>query len=105
MAIVKTGNALTSKFVQPGSTYEIDGYGLLTARAIYLLDKSVGGTAVAGGQCSIKNRHVIQLPVQLRDRVQIPPYTENQRVSRCCCSNIIIGSPCLLHTIAPNPRA
>jgi hypothetical protein len=50
MAIVKTGNALTSKFVQPGSTYEIDGYGLLTARAIYLLDKSVGGTAVVGGQ-------------------------------------------------------
>lgn len=50
MSLVKKGNPLTTKFVQPGSTYETDGYGLLTARAVYLLDKTVGGTAVIGGQ-------------------------------------------------------
>ena len=50
MALVKAGNALTSKFVQPGSSYETDGYGLLTAKATYLLDQSVGGTAIIGGQ-------------------------------------------------------
>jgi hypothetical protein len=50
MAIVKFGNALTSKFVQPGSTYETDGYGLLTAKAIYQVDQAVGGTAVFSGQ-------------------------------------------------------
>ena len=50
MSIVKRGNALTAKFVQPGSTYETDGYGLLTAKAIYQLDQSVGGTAIVGGQ-------------------------------------------------------
>lgn len=50
MAIVKQGNALTTKFVQPGSTYETDGYGLLTARAFYQVDQSVGGTAIVGGQ-------------------------------------------------------
>lgn len=50
MAIVKLGNALTSKFVQPGSTYETDGYGLLTAKAIYQVDQTIGGTAVFGGQ-------------------------------------------------------
>lgn len=50
MALVKNGNALTTKFVQPGSTYETDGYGLLTARTFYQVDQSVGGTAVVGGQ-------------------------------------------------------
>lgn len=50
MAIVKFGNPLTSKFLQAGSTYETDGYGLLTARALYRLDKTVGGTEVTGGQ-------------------------------------------------------
>lgn len=50
MAIVKLGNTLAEKFVTPGSTYETDGYGLLTGRAVYHLDKSVGGTAVFGGQ-------------------------------------------------------
>lgn len=50
MAIVKYGDALTSKFVQPGSSYETDGYGLLTAKAFYQLDQSVGGTAIVGGQ-------------------------------------------------------
>jgi hypothetical protein len=50
MAIVKLGNALTAKFVQPGSTYETDGYGLITGKSTYQLDQSVGGTAVVGGQ-------------------------------------------------------
>lgn len=50
MAIVKLGNPLTAKFLQAGSTYETDGYGLLTAKGIYQLDQSVGGTAVVGGQ-------------------------------------------------------
>ena len=50
MAIVKLGNALTVKFLQAGSTYETDGYGLLTAKGIYQLDQSVGGTAIVGGQ-------------------------------------------------------
>ena len=50
MAIVKLGNPLTAKFLQAGSTYETDGYGLLTAKGIYQLDQSVGGTAIVGGQ-------------------------------------------------------
>lgn len=50
MAIVKAGNALTSKFVQPGSSYETDGYGLVTAKTFYQVDQSVGGTAIVGGQ-------------------------------------------------------
>jgi hypothetical protein len=50
MALIKAGNALTAKFVQPGSTYEIDGYGMLTAKAVYMLDQSVGGTAIIAGQ-------------------------------------------------------
>jgi hypothetical protein len=50
MALVKFGNALTAKFVQPGSSFETDGYGMLTAKAIYQLDQSVGGTAIVGGQ-------------------------------------------------------
>lgn len=50
MAIVKFGNALTGKFVQPGGSFTNDGYGLMTARATYIVDKSVGGTAVFTGQ-------------------------------------------------------
>lgn len=50
MALVKAGNLLTAKFVQPGGTYQTDGYGLLTGRATFIVDKSIGGTAVTGGQ-------------------------------------------------------
>jgi hypothetical protein len=50
MALVKAGNALTSKFVQPGGSYTNDGYGLMTARATYYVDKTVGGSAVFTGQ-------------------------------------------------------
>jgi hypothetical protein len=50
MAIVKLGNPLTEKFLQAGSTYETDGYGLITAKGIYQLDQTVGGTAIVGGQ-------------------------------------------------------
>jgi hypothetical protein len=50
MAIVKAGSALTTKMLQPGGVYQTDGYGLLTGRVTYLVDKANGGTAVAGGQ-------------------------------------------------------
>lgn len=50
MTLVKKGDALTTKFVQPGGTYTNDGYGMMTARATYIVDKGVGGTAVATGQ-------------------------------------------------------
>jgi hypothetical protein len=50
MAIVKAGNPLTTKFVQPGGSYTNDGYGMMTARATYYVDKDAGGTAVATGQ-------------------------------------------------------
>jgi hypothetical protein len=50
MAIVKKGDALTSKMIQPGGVYQTDGYGLLTGRTTYMVDKASGGTAVIGGQ-------------------------------------------------------
>jgi hypothetical protein len=50
MTLVKKGDALTTKFVQPGGTYTNDGYGMMTARATYIVDKGVGGTAVTTGQ-------------------------------------------------------
>jgi hypothetical protein len=50
MALVKAGNALTTKFVQPGGSFTNDGYGMMTARATYIVDKTVGGTAVFTGQ-------------------------------------------------------
>jgi hypothetical protein len=50
MALVKAGNDLTAKFVQPGGSFTNDGYGMMTARATFLVDKTVGGTAVFTGQ-------------------------------------------------------
>jgi hypothetical protein len=50
MAIVKQGDALTTKMIQPGGVYQTDGYGLLTGRTTYMVDKGSGGTAVIGGQ-------------------------------------------------------
>jgi hypothetical protein len=50
MAIVKKGDALTTKMLQPGGVYQTDGYGLLTGKTTYLVDKANGGTAVIGGQ-------------------------------------------------------
>jgi hypothetical protein len=50
MALVKNGNPLTTKFVQPGGSYTNDGYGLMTAKATYYVDQTVGGTAVIPGQ-------------------------------------------------------
>ena len=50
MALVKYGNTLLEKWVQPGGFYTNDGYGLMTARATYLVNKTVGGTAVVTGQ-------------------------------------------------------
>jgi hypothetical protein len=50
MALVKNGNALTAKLIQPGGVYQTDGYGVLTGRCKYFVDKASGGTAVVGGQ-------------------------------------------------------
>ena len=50
MTIVAKGNPLTTKFPQPGSVYETDGYGLLTAKSTYIVDQAVGGSAVMTGQ-------------------------------------------------------
>lgn len=50
MAIVKLGNPLTAKFLQPGSVYDTDGYGLMTAKSTFIVDQTIGGTAVATGQ-------------------------------------------------------
>jgi hypothetical protein len=50
MALVKNGNALTAKLIQPGGVYQTDGYGLLTGRCKYFINKAEGGTAVIGGQ-------------------------------------------------------
>jgi hypothetical protein len=50
MALVSLGNPLTSKFLQPGATYEHNGYGLLSSKSTYILDDTVGGTAITPGQ-------------------------------------------------------
>lgn len=50
MTIVKNGNPLTTKFAQPGGTYTNDGYGMMTGRVTYFVDKTAGGTAVISGQ-------------------------------------------------------
>jgi hypothetical protein len=50
MALVTLGNPLTSKFIQPGATYEHNGYGLLTSKSSFILDNTVGGTAIVPGQ-------------------------------------------------------
>jgi hypothetical protein len=50
MAIIKKGNALTTKLLQPGGTYQTDGYGLLTGKATFLVDSAAASTAVVGGQ-------------------------------------------------------
>jgi hypothetical protein len=50
MAIVSLGDPLTAKFVQAGGVYQTDGYGLLTGKATYIVDRTIGGTAVVGGQ-------------------------------------------------------
>ena len=47
MAIIKAGNPLTTKFIQPGATYEHNGYGLLSSKCTYITDKTV--TAVEPG--------------------------------------------------------
>jgi hypothetical protein len=50
MTLVKKGDPLTTKFVQPGGNYTNDGYGMMTARATYIVDKAAGGSAVTTGQ-------------------------------------------------------
>lgn len=50
MAIVKKGDALTTKLLQPGGVYNTDGYGMLTGKATFYVDSAAAGTAVTGGQ-------------------------------------------------------
>jgi hypothetical protein len=50
MALVKNGNLLTTKLLQPGGSYTNDGYGMMTARATYYVDKASSATAVVTGQ-------------------------------------------------------
>lgn len=49
MARVDKGNALTSKLLQPGWTYQNDGYGLITGAARFMVNKGSEGTAVLFG--------------------------------------------------------
>lgn len=50
MAVIKTGDPLTTKLLNPGGTYNTDGYGLITGTATFSVDSASAGTAVVGGQ-------------------------------------------------------
>ena len=49
MARVDKGNALTSKLLQPGWTYQNDGYGLVTGAARFIVTKGSESSAVLFG--------------------------------------------------------
>lgn len=49
MARVDKGNALTTKLLQPGWTYQNDGYGLVTGAARFMVNKGSEVTAVIYG--------------------------------------------------------
>jgi hypothetical protein len=49
MARVDKGNALTSKMLQPGWTYQNDGFGLVTGAARFMVNKGSEGTAILYG--------------------------------------------------------
>jgi hypothetical protein len=55
MAIVKTGNALTTPVQQPGAKISDDGYGLLTATVVWKADESasLGSVVNRGSTCPI----------------------------------------------------
>jgi hypothetical protein len=55
MAIVKTGNALTTPVQQPGGKISDDGYGLLTATVVWKADASaaLGSVVNRGSTCPI----------------------------------------------------
>jgi hypothetical protein len=55
MAIVKTGNALTTPVQQPGAKISDDGYGLLTATVVWKADDSaaLGSVVNRGSTCPI----------------------------------------------------
>jgi hypothetical protein len=50
MAVIKRGDPLTTKLLNPGGTYNTDGYGLITGTATFSVDSASAGTAVVGGQ-------------------------------------------------------
>ena len=55
MAIVKTGNALTTPLQQPGGKISDDGYGLLTATVVWKADESaaLGSVVNRGSTCPL----------------------------------------------------
>lgn len=55
MAIVKTGNALTTPVQQPGGKISNDGYGLLTATVVWKADESaaLGSVVNRGSTCPL----------------------------------------------------
>jgi hypothetical protein len=42
MALISTGNVLTSEVLQPGYSFQSDGFGLITGTATYKVDKTAG---------------------------------------------------------------
>jgi len=42
MALISTGNVLSSEVLQPGFTFQSDGFGLITGTATYRVDKTAG---------------------------------------------------------------
>jgi len=50
MALVSTGDPLTTKLLQPGGTFQTNGYGLLTGRATFYVNAAQSGSAVVPGQ-------------------------------------------------------
>jgi len=50
MALVQTGNALTTKLLEPGGSYQTDSYGLITGRCTFAVNAANAGLAVVPGQ-------------------------------------------------------
>jgi len=49
MALISTGNVLAAEVLQPGYTFQSDGFGLVTGSATYKLDKAVSVTMTVRG--------------------------------------------------------
>jgi hypothetical protein len=49
MALISTGNVLAAEVLQPGYTFQSDGFGLVTGSATYKLDKAVAVTMTIRG--------------------------------------------------------
>ena len=53
MARIDKGNALTTKLLQPGWTYQNDGYGLVTGAARFIVTDGSEGSAVLYGDSHV----------------------------------------------------